>query len=76
MGTMPPQKGMRGVPSAATWTDLELPSHWEARQTQRDKVRDTVYMWNLKKVQMNFFTEQKSPPRGRKETHGYQAGRR
>lgn len=65
------------MPSAATWTDLEAVTLREARQTQRDKVRDTVYMWNLKKkVQMNFFTEQKKSHRGRKETHGYQAGRR
>ena len=28
-----------------------------------------------KKVQMNLFTEQKKSHRGRKETHGYQAGR-
>ena len=41
------------MPSAATWTDLEAVTLREVRQTQRDKVHDTVCMWNLKKKSTN-----------------------
>ena len=37
---------------------------------------DNVYMWNLKKIQMNLFTKKKRTYRDRKQIYGFQRGNR
>ena len=46
------------MPSAATWTDLEITILSEV--SQRQIPYDITYMWKLKKmIHMNLFTKQK-----------------
>ena len=52
--------------SIAAWMELSKVS-----QTEKEKY-DIAYMWNLKKVQMNLFIEEKEIYRHRKQTYGYQ----
>ena len=49
-----------------TWINLEITLN-EVNQTN-----DISYMWNLKMIQMNFFTKQKQSHRHRKQTYSYQ----
>ena len=58
------------MPSAATWTDLEITIQVRQRQISYD----ITYMWNLKKKKKNIFTKQKQIPRHGKQTYGYQRG--
>ena len=63
------------MPLAATWMDLEIIILSEVRLRQISY--DIIYMWNLKKmIQMNLFTKQKQTHRHRKQTYGYQRGKR
>ena len=60
----------------ATWVDLEIIILSEVNQT-RQISHDITYMWNLKKmVQMNLFAKEKQSHRCRKQTYGYQGGKR
>ena len=62
------------MPFAATWMHLEIVTLSEVSHRQVSYA--IAYMWNLKKmVQMNLFTN-RNRVRYRKQTHGYQGGKR
>ena len=61
------------MPFVATWMDLKTIILSEASHTGKDKYINSV--WNLKKkIQMNIFTKQIH--RHRKQTYGYQGGKK
>ena len=50
---------------------------WSKSDEERLISYDITYIWNLKKkIQMNLFTKQKQAHRHRKQTYGYQRGKR
>ena len=62
---------------AATWMGLQNIIQSEVSQTEKDK----YYMISLicrilKIIQMNLYTKQKQTHRHRKQTYGYQRGKR
>ena len=57
--------------------DLEIVILGEVSQTEKEKYHMISIMWNLKKmIQMKLFTKQKQTHRHRKQTYGYQRGKR
>ena len=62
---------------AATWLDLEIIILSEVSQTEKDKflmISLKCRIWNM--TQMNLFTKEKQTHRHRKQTFGYQSGKR
>ena len=57
------------------------PRDYHPKRSKPDRERqisyDITYMWNLKKmIQMNLFSKQKQTHRPKKQTYGYQRGKR
>ena len=50
---------------------------WSKLERKRQISNDTTYLWNLKKmIQMNLFIKLKQTYWRRKQTYGYQRGRK
>ena len=61
------------LPSATPWMDLEGMMLSEVIQTEKDKLYDFTYMWNLKNKATEQ-TEQKQSHRYREQRGSYQRG--
>ena len=66
------------MPLAATWMDLEIIILSEVSQTKKDKYHMISLICRIlkKMIQKNLFTKQKQSHRCRKQSYGYQGGKR
>ena len=62
------------MPFTATWMDLEIIILNQV--SQRQTSYDIAYRKLNKKIQMNLFTKQKQMHRHRKQTYGFQGGKK
>ena len=62
------------MPFVTIWMDLEIIKLGEVSQTQKYKYHliSLIYEILKKKIEINFFTEQKQSDRYRKQTYGFQ----
>ena len=52
-------------------TEISIFLHLPIKKVSQQMLYDITYMWNIKKIQMNFFIKQKQTHRHRKQPYGY-----